>query len=127
MRSVLTMVLVASLVLVAGMASAAQPVGQVPNTTLADLGLGGMQQMNDIQGTSIRGSGFATIGGYTFANSLGSGAASTYQATSATNRALAAGGSLSVAASGIGVITPNGNGAIIIGTAAIGGAFAYGK
>jgi ABC-type proline/glycine betaine transport system substrate-binding protein len=58
MRSLLTLCVIVALALTAGVACAAQP-GQVPDMTLAQLGLGGMHQMTDAQATAIRGNGFA--------------------------------------------------------------------
>lgn len=52
--------LIASLVLmVAGVASAATP-GVVPDSTLAAMGISGMQPMSDVQGMDVRGMGFTT-------------------------------------------------------------------
>ena len=78
MRSLLIVCAVVSvLALTAGMANAA---GQVPNATLAQLGLSGLQTMSDVQGTDIRGMGFATVGGYSSASTY-YGAAAGYGAT----------------------------------------------
>ena len=60
MRSLLIVCAVVSLSVVAGMAYAGTP-GQVPDATLASFGLGGMHQMSDVQGTSIRGKGFVAV------------------------------------------------------------------
>jgi predicted metal-binding membrane protein len=78
MRSLLVVCAVVSVLAFTGMASAANP-GQVPNATLAQLGLSGMQTMSDVQGTDIRGMGFATVSGYSATS--WSGADSGYSAT----------------------------------------------
>jgi hypothetical protein len=127
MRSVILMSLVACLVLMAGVANAAQPAGQVPNATLAQLGLGQMHQMTDVQGTTIRGSGFAAVGGWSWATSPTSGSGNSYVAVSTAKPALAAGASASVAASGSGVFTPWGNYGGVVGSVAFGGAVAYAR
>ena len=105
-----------------------RPPGQVPDATLAAFGLGGMQQMTDVQGTQVRGMGFAAVGGFSVAKAPGGQiSANDYVAVSATHNALAAGASLSVAASGVGVFTPLGNVGIVVGGVAGGGAVAYAK
>ena len=65
MRYLLTACVVACLALGAGMAHAATP-GQVPDSTLAAMGLGGLQPISDAQGTDIRGTGFASVSGFTY-------------------------------------------------------------
>ncbi len=125
MRSLLMVCAVVCLALVAGVASAATP-GQVPDATLAAFGLSGMQQMSDVQGTQVRGMGFAAVGGFSSAVAPGAASANGYVAVSGpTRNALAAGASLSVAASGVGVFTPIGNSGIVVGAVAGGGAIAY--
>jgi hypothetical protein len=126
MRSLLMVCAVLCLALVASVASAATP-GQVPDATLAAFGLSGMQQMSDVQGTQVRGMGFAAVGGFSVAAAPGSVTANHYTAVSATNNALAAGASVSVAASGVGVFTPWGNSGFVVGSIAAGGAVAYAK
>ena len=69
MRSLLMVCAVVCLALVASVASAAP--GQVSDSTLAAFGLGGMQQMTDVQGTQVRGMGFASVSGYSVANAPG--------------------------------------------------------
>jgi hypothetical protein len=55
MRSLLLACLVVALVpLASGVANAADQ-GQVPSAVLADLGMGGMQVVSDVQGEQIRG------------------------------------------------------------------------
>jgi hypothetical protein len=127
MRSLLMVCTVVCLALVAGVANASTP-GQVPDATLAAFGLSGMQQMSDVQGTQVRGMGFAAVAGYSSAHAPG-GQVSTngYVGVSNTSGALAAGASLSVAASGVGVFTPGGNFGIVVGGVAGGGAIAYAK
>ena len=67
MRSLfLVCAVVSVLALTAGMANAANP-GQVPNSTLAQLGLSGLQTMSDAQGADVRGMGFNTVSGYSSA------------------------------------------------------------
>ena len=127
MRSLLMVCAVVCLALVAGVASASTP-GQVPDATLAAYGLSGMQQMSDVQGTHVRGMGFAAVGGYSAAHAPGGQVLTNgYVAVSNTSNALAAGASLSVAASGVGVFTPGGNFGIVVGGIAGGGAIAYAK
>ncbi len=70
MRSLLMVCAVMCLALVAGVANAATP-GQVPDATLASFGLSGMQQMTDVQGTQVRGMGFAAVSGFSFAAAPG--------------------------------------------------------
>ena len=130
MRSLLVGLVVVSLLALAGVASAASP-GQVPDATLASFGLGGMQQMTDVQGTNVRGMGFAAVGGLQVAKAPGGQlAANGYVAVSDPHHgsALAAGGSVSIAAAGIGVFPPSGNNfGAVVGGIAIGGAVAYAK
>jgi hypothetical protein len=129
MRSLLMVCAVLCLALVAGVASAATP-GQVPDATLAAFGLSGMQQMSDVQGTQVRGMGFAAVGGFSVARAPGGQIAGNgYVAVSDPRHgsALAAGASLSVAASGVGVFTPIGNVGVVVGGVAGGGAIAYAK
>jgi hypothetical protein len=129
MRSLLMVCAVVCLSLVAGVASASSP-GQVPDATLAAFGLNGMQQMTDVQGTNVRGMGFAAVGGITVAKAPGGQlSANGYVAVSDPHHgsALAAGAAGSVAASGVGVFTPGGNFGVVVGGVAIGGAVAYAK
>ena len=127
MRSLL--IAVACLMLTAGVAYAANP-GQVPDATLASFGLSGMQQMTDAQGMNVRGMGFAQVSGYSIANAPG-GQQSENQYVAISNprrgSALAAGASVSVAASGVGLFTPGGNYGLVVGGVAGGGAVAYAK
>jgi hypothetical protein len=128
MRSLLMVCAVVCLALVASVASAAP--GQVPDATLAAYGLSGMQQMSDVQGTQVRGMGFAAVSGFSVAQAPGGQiSANNYVAVSNPHHgsALAAGASVSVAASGVGVFTPWGNGGIVVGGVAGGGAVAYAK
>ena len=119
MRVVLMVVVAVGLVFLAGTVNAAQP-GQVPNATLARLGLSRVQPMTDAQGLGIRGSGFAMVNGTntaTAASFLG-GATSgphVYTSTSSTptgTSALAAGASGAAAGGGF-VVFPPGGGASI--------------
>ena len=127
MRSLLMVCAVVCVALVAGVASAATP-GQVPDATLASFGLSGMQQMSDVQGTQVRGMGFAAVSGFSVAQAPGGQiSANNYVGVSATNNALAAGASVSVAASGVGIFTPGGNFGLVVGGVAGGGAIAYAK
>jgi hypothetical protein len=127
MRSLLMVCAVVCLSLVAGAATAATP-GQVPDAALSAYGLSGMQQMSDVQGTHVRGMGFASVSGFSIAAAPGGQvSANNYVGVSATNNALAAGASLSVAASGYGVFTPWGNFGGVVGGVAFGGAVAYAK
>jgi hypothetical protein len=125
MRNLVAAVVV--LMLLASVASAAQPVGQVSDQTLAKLGLSQMSRMTDVQGMSVRGAGFASVSGQSWAWAPGSGTSQKYCATSITCNALAAGGSVSVAAAGIGVFTPCGNFGAVVGSVAGGAAVAYAK
>ena len=128
MRSLLMVCAVVCLALVASVASAAP--GQVPDATLASFGLSGMQQMSDVQGTQVRGMGFAVVGGIGTANAPGGQTQTTwYGAVSNPNHgsALAAGANISVAASGVGVFTPFGNGGVVVGAVAFGASVAYAK
>ena len=127
MRSLLCVSLVACIVLAAGMASAAAP-GQVPDNTLAALGLGGMQTMTDVQGTTVRGmGGTAVVYGVGTATAPGGAHETTgYFASNSSYRgsALAAGANIGVAASGVGVS----NGFfVVVGSAVVGGSVAYAK
>jgi hypothetical protein len=134
MRSLLVVCVVVCLSMVAGMASAASP-GQVPDATLASFGLGGMQQMTDVQGENIRGMGFAAVQGSGFANGWGGQFhQDSYAAVSPVNprvtksNALAAGGSLSVAGVGVAVSLPSGATFVkVSGGLAFGAAFAYAR
>jgi hypothetical protein len=128
MRSLLMVCAVVCLALVASVASAAP--GQVSDSTLAAFGLSGMQQMSDVQGTQVRGMGFAAVSGFSVAQAPGGQiSANNYVAVSDPRRgsALAAGASLSVAASGVGIFTPIGNVGVVVGGVAGGGAVAYAK
>ena len=130
MRSLVVLCAVASLLMVAGVANAASP-GQVPDSALASFGLGGMQQMTDVQGANIRGMGtYAYVSGTGTANALGgttqtdaySAGASHYFGSS-----LAVGASGSLAVGGGALITPFGTFAVVTGGLAVGGAVAYAK
>ncbi len=50
-----------ALAIVLGLAACVQAAGEVPEATLADLGLGGMQQVSDVQGEQIRGKWYFDI------------------------------------------------------------------
>ncbi len=54
---------VAVIVLAAGVAYAGEPVAktQVPNAVLAQMGMGGMQAVSDVQGQAVRGKGFVAF------------------------------------------------------------------
>ena len=67
MRFLLMVCVVLGLALLPSMANAA---GQVPDATLTQVGLVGMQPMTDVQGINIRGNGFAMVSGFSFANSV---------------------------------------------------------
>jgi hypothetical protein len=125
MRSLLMVCAVVCLALVASVASAAP--GQVSDSTLAAFGLGGMQQMTDVQGTQVRGMGFAVVGGIGTANAPGGQTETTWYAAGAAHPGpvVAAGANVSVAASGIGVFTPIGNVGVVVGGVALGGSVAY--
>ena len=95
--------LIASLVLmVASVACAATP-GQVPDSTLAMMGISGAQPMSDVQGADIRGTSFvvktayAHVSGTTNVTTPCAAVCSTYCAT-------AKGGCVAVAAGGTIVI-----------------------
>lgn len=135
MRSLIVLCVVVCVVLAAGFASAANP-GQVSQDTLSKMGLADLQPMSDVQGTSVRGSGFAAVGGYSFATSgggvpvFGTNASSGngYIAVSGPrNNALAAGGSVSVSASGVGIFLPNFVAGAVVGSVSGGGAIAYAR
>ena len=134
MRSLIVLCVVLCVVLAAGFASAANP-GQVSQNTLSKMGLADLQPMSDVQGTSVRGSGFASVSGYSTASSGGGApvlgtdahAWNKYSATSKTTNALAAGGSVSVSASGIGVFLPRGAVGAVVGSVSGGGAVAYAR
>jgi hypothetical protein len=126
MRSLLMVFAVVCLALVASVASAAP--GQVSDSTLAAFGLGGMQQMSDVQGTQVRGMGFAIVSGSSQATAPGTVTTpSTYFAVSVGPGATAKGYSVSAAASGVGVFTPGGNFGIVVGSVAFGASSAYAK
>jgi opacity protein-like surface antigen len=100
MRSLLVLCAVVSvLALTAGMANAANP-GQVPNSTLAQLGLSGMQPMSDVQGTDIRGMGFVVVSGYALATTYKSTAVAGYVAGATGSTAFAVGGDIAIATKG---------------------------
>jgi hypothetical protein len=128
MRSLLMVCAVVCLALVAGVANAAP--GQVPDATLAAFGLSGMQQMSDVQGTQVRGMGFAAVGGIGTARAPGGQVETTwYGAVSNPHHgsALAAGANVAVAASGVGIFTPIGNVGVVVGGIAVGGSVAYAR
>jgi hypothetical protein len=56
MRSLIVLCVVACVALTAGMANAA---GQISDNALSQMGLSGLQTISDVQGTEIRGMGFA--------------------------------------------------------------------
>ena len=118
MRSLLIVCLVACVALVAGTANAA---GQISDNTLAQMGLAGLQTMSDVQGTEIRGMGFAAVGGISVASSGHSVAADGYVAVSDRPDALAAGASVST------VTTTGLFGIPVSSVVAAGGAVAYAK
>ena len=124
MRSLLCVCLVACVVLTAGFAGAANP-GQVPDNTLAMLGLSGMQTMTDVQGTEVRGmGGVAVVYGTETATAPGGAKAVNgyFVVDSGRNSATSAGAAISVAAAGIG----GSNGKfVVVGSAAVGGAIAH--
>ncbi len=93
MRYLLTACVVACLALGAGMAHAATP-GQVPDSTLAAMGLGGLQPISDAQGTDIRGTGFASVSGFTYVKEGYTTVASSYHATAIGGTAVAVGGTI---------------------------------
>jgi hypothetical protein len=127
MRSLLVVCLVACVALVAGTANAA---GQISDNTLAQMGIAGLQTMSDIQGTEIRGMGFAAVAGTNKAVLGGTVAKNSYVAVSAPKHgsALAAGASVGIAAGGIGVFPPFGSpSGVVVGTIAVGGAVAWAK
>ena len=118
MRSLLVVCLVACVALVAGTANAG---GQISDNTLAQMGLSGLQTMSDLQGTEVRGMGFAAVGGISVASSGHSVAADGYVAVSTGSNALAAGASVSsVKTTGIFNIP-------VSGVVAAGGAVAFAK
>ncbi len=129
MRSLLILCMAVCLALLPAVANAA---GQVSDAILGQLGLSAMHQMTDTQGMDVRGSGFATVSGQSWASApFGlAGTSQKYKAVSDPKKgsALAAGGSISVAAAGAGIFLPSGNAAgIVIGAVAGGGAVAYAK
>jgi len=72
-----------AVMLFAATASAAEPVSK---STLASMGLGGMQQMSDSEGTAVRGKGYmGGFGGGTYAKVWGSSSASYYGQASNNN------------------------------------------
>lgn len=71
-----------AVMLFAATASAAEPVSK---STLASMGLGGMQQMSDSEGTSVRGKGYFGPFGGTSAKVWGSSSANYYGQTSNNN------------------------------------------
>jgi hypothetical protein len=122
MRSLLAVCVV--LALTAGVANAANP-GQVPDATLAQLGLSGLQTMSDVQGTDIRGMGFASVSGVEIAKAPGGSVAiNGYNTASFGNNAKTYAVAGSIAVSGIGF--SNGN-FVVAGAIAGGGAYAYAK
>ncbi len=126
MRSLLVVGVALCLAMLPAVANAA---GQVPDATLSQCGLSAMHQMTDAQGLNVRGSGFAWVGGnsYAYSNLPGqhSGATNAYKAKGSH---MAGGASLSVAATG-GALVINGgpSGFLIAGAAAGGGAVAFAK
>ena len=127
MRSLLIVCLVACVALVAGTANAA---GQISDNTLAQMGLAGLQTMSDVQGTEVRGMGFAAVSGTNTARLFGSTASNSYVAVSDPRRgsALAAGASVGIVAAGIGVFPNNaGPSGAVVGVIAVGGAVAYAR
>ena len=134
MRNVLAVAV--ALLLLVGTAMAADP-GQVSDSTLAKLGLGQMHKMSDTQGLKVRGSGFASVGGTSYAlsaNLLGTSYSgpNNYSATSNTaagTSARAYGGTVAAAGGGFYFQPPNGAApvAAVGGVFAFGGSFAYAK
>jgi hypothetical protein len=104
------------------MAGAANP-GQVPDNTLSMIGLSGLQPMSDVQGTEVRGMGYASVSGVNIAKAPGGSVAiNGYNATSHAGSATAYGVSGSLAVSGIGL--SNGH-FVVAGAIAVGGAYAH--
>jgi hypothetical protein len=73
---------------------AGEPDGQIDGGALAGLGLSGMQQMSDDEGTQVRGR-FARVSGWSSASVFGG--ASSFNSYAAGGRRIAAGGSVSFA------------------------------
>ena len=93
MRSyILAFSLVVAALAVANCASAAT-LGHVSHKTLAKVGLDGLQPMTDAQGTSVRGSGVATVSGNSTTTLLGSSSSQSYTGISSTTNAAASGSS----------------------------------
>ena len=72
----------AALTLLAATASAAEPVSK---STLASMGLGGMQEMSDTDGMAVRGKGYFGYGGGTRAAVWGGSTANWYGGQSSSN------------------------------------------
>ncbi len=125
MRFLLCACLVACVVMTAGFAGAATP-GQVPDNTLAMIGLSGIQPMTDVQGTEVRGmGGTAVVYGTEVATApIGVVALNGYYAKGTGYYASAAGVAGSLAVSGIGGSSGS---FIVAGSIAVGGAYATAK
>ncbi len=142
--------IVVTVVCLAVLPTVANAAGQVPDATLAQVGLSGMHQMTDAQGLDVRGSGFAAVSGWSWATvPFSSGSGQQYSAVSSPHHgsALATGGSNSAASSsvssststtvtsfGFGMFGPYANtvqtgisSSVIFGAASGGSAFAYAK
>lgn len=93
MRFWLCVCVALSLAVLPSVASAAD---QVPEATLAQAGLSGMQQMTDAQGMDVRGTGFAVVSGVSWI-AMPAGGEHSYKAVSSPRfgSALAKGGSVS--------------------------------
>jgi len=129
MRIVLAVGVAVALLLLAGTVMAAPP-GQVSDATLANLGLGQMQKMTDTQGLNVRGSGFAQVGGVSYAQArsfLGGSYTGPNMYTASSNTtagtsALAAGATVAAAGGGFLYNPPAGAAQV----SAVGGVFAFG-
>jgi hypothetical protein len=109
MRSLLIVCVVACLALTVSMASAASP-GQISDNTLAQMGLAGMHQMSDAQGTAVRGKAFPFV-------------MPVMKSASVWGSSFAAFGFSAAAPAGYTATGPNGAQGISISAAGLGGAF----
>jgi hypothetical protein len=127
MRSLLMVCVMVGLAMLPCVAGAAE-VGQVSDATLAQMGLGGMQQMTDVQGLNIRGSGFAAAGGYSKATWFSASTANAYVGVSLTKWADAGGTTSSLAGSTTVKTFPSGaTFSVVRGVVAVGSSSAYAK
>ncbi len=104
----------------------------IPNSTLAQMGLGGMKKMSDSQGMRVRGQGFAGVAGAGFSSVLVASDLDGYVGSSLLNNALATGSSQTLAQVGIqiegaliGIPAVSLNATIFAGTA--GSSFAFAR